>query len=72
MSYIFRQSNENEVLALTKMSETAFNSDKEFGGGDGGPTDYDNYDFHMNHCREGRLYSLLNDDKIKYPKNILH
>ena len=35
MSYTFRQSNENEVMALTKMSEAAFNSDKEFGGDDG-------------------------------------
>ena len=30
MSYTFRQSNENEVMALTKMSEAAFKSDKEF------------------------------------------
>ena len=64
MSYVFRQSNENEVLALTKMSEAAFNSDKEFGGTDGGPTGYDNYDFHMNHFLEGNLFSLLNDDKL--------
>ena len=62
--YIFRQSNENEVMVLTKMSEAAFNSDKEFGGSDGGPTGFDDYDFHMNHYREGRLFSLLNDDKL--------
>lgn len=42
MSYTFRQSNENEVMALTQMSEAAFQSDKEFGGSDGGPTGYDN------------------------------
>lgn len=30
MSYVFRQSNENEVLGLTKMSEAAFKTDKEF------------------------------------------
>ncbi|MCQ2467866.1 MAG: GNAT family N-acetyltransferase [Clostridia bacterium] len=64
MSYIFRSSNENEVLALTKMSERAFNSDKEFGGSDGGPTGFDDYEFHLNHFREGRLYSLLDDDKL--------
>lgn len=60
---IFRQSYEHEVLALTKMSEAAFNSDKEFGG-DGGPTGYDNYDFHMEHFREGRLFSLIDGDKL--------
>lgn len=38
MSYTFRQSNENEVMALTKMSEAAFKSDKKFSGSDGGPT----------------------------------
>ena len=64
MSYTFRQSNENEVMALTKMSEAAFKSDKEFGGTDGGPTGFDDYDFHMNHFLEGRLFSLLNDDKL--------
>lgn len=46
------------------MSETAFNSDKEFGGGDGGPTGYDDYEFHLNHYREGNLFSLLDDDKL--------
>lgn len=46
------------------MSETAFNSDKEFGGGDGGPTGYDDYEFHLNHYREGKLFSLLDDDKL--------
>lgn len=64
MSYVFRQSNESEVLALTKMSEAAFNSDKEFGGYDGGPTGFNDYDFHMNHCKEGRLFSFLMDDKL--------
>ena len=64
MSYLFRQSKEDEVLALTKMSEAAFHSDKEFGGGEGGPTGYDHYDFHMNHCREGRLFSLLDENKL--------
>ena len=38
MSYIFRQSNEKEVLTLTKMSEAAIKADKEFSGSDGGPT----------------------------------
>ena len=40
MSYVFRQSNENEVLVLTKMSEAAFKTDKEFSGSDGGPTGF--------------------------------
>lgn len=64
MSYIFRQSYEKEVLTLTKMSEVAFKTDKEFSGSDGGPTGYDDYDFHMNHCLEGRLFSLLIDERI--------
>ena len=55
---------ENEVLALTKMSEAAFKSDKKFGGSDGGPTGFDDYDFHMNHFLEGRLFSLLIDERI--------
>lgn len=42
MSYTFRQSNEDEVMTLTKMSEAAFKSDKEFSGSDGGPTGFDN------------------------------
>lgn len=64
MNMTFRKAEENEVGVLTEMSRNAFLSDAEFGSGDGGPTGYDDYDFHLGHQKKGSLYSLLNGENI--------
>ena len=42
----FRKAIEDDVRVLTEMSRDAFLSDVEFGGDPGGPTGYDDYEFH--------------------------
>ena len=64
MSMIFREAIENDVKILTEMSRDAFLSDVEFGGEPGGPTGYDDYEFHLAHQKKGNLYALLDDEKI--------
>lgn len=63
MSIRFRKAIEEEVRVLTEMSRDAFLSDVEFGGEPGGPTGYDDYEFHLSHQRNGDLYALLDDGK---------
>ena len=64
MNMTFRKAEENEVGVLTEMSRNAFLSDAEFSGETGGPTGYDDYDFHMAYQKKGSLYSLLNGKNI--------
>lgn len=64
MSIKFRKAIEEEVRVLTEMSRDAFLSDVEFGGEPGGPTGYDDYEFHLSHQKNGDLYALLDDGKI--------
>ena len=64
MNMTFRKAEEIEVGVLTEMSRNAFLSDAEFSGESGGPTGYDDYDFHLGHQKNGCLYSLLNGENI--------
>lgn len=60
----FRKAKEEEVKELTEMSREAFLSDVGVGGESGGPTGYDDFDFHLKHQKNGNLYSLEVDGKI--------
>ena len=64
MRTLFRNATEDEVGILTAMSKAAFLSDIEYCGEPGGPTGYDDYDFHLGHQNNGDLYSLLDNGKI--------
>lgn len=63
MNMVFRNATENEVEILTRMSRESFLSDVAFGGS-GGPTGYDDFDFHLTHQKNGDLYSFLSDENI--------
>lgn len=63
MNMVFRNATENEVEILTRMSRESFLSDTSFGGS-GGPTGYDDFDFHLTHQKNGDLYSFLSDENI--------